>query len=52
MSIRITQCNVAPTVTFFKKGIMDRYNFSEYTDINEPTFFFWGTVCEKYTVNK
>ena len=46
MSIRITQCNVAPTVTFFKKGIMDRYNFSEYTDINEPTFFFGVQYAE------
>jgi hypothetical protein len=40
--MRISQTLVAPSVNFFKKGFIERYNFDEYYDVNKPCIFFGG----------
>jgi hypothetical protein len=36
----IKQIRVSNTLSFFKEGIMKKYNLVEYIDNNKPTFFF------------
>jgi len=39
-SIRIQQAYISPSINFFKKNFLERYNLSEYHDTEEPALFF------------
>ena len=48
---KITQMNVAEHgVHPFSHRLRERYGFGDYTDINEPCFF-WGALGETYKIN-
>ena len=40
--MKISQTLFAPSVNFFKKKFIERYDFKEYNDINKPCIFFGG----------
>jgi hypothetical protein len=40
--MRISQTLTAPSVNFFKKNFIERYNFKEYYDVNKPCVFLGG----------
>lgn len=37
---KISQVSVDPCVSFFKKGLMDKWSLTDYYDINSPCLFF------------
>ena len=54
--MKITQACIGPSVTFFKKNFLTRWNLTEYHDINKPCVFLEGgkssTLIQKHNSYK